>query len=667
MENSEKINPLEELHDRLKIGEATLSLPGLCTSSKAFVVSQVFKNLKVSRKPRHIVLLTNNMKQARILADDLKFFCGEDVVNTFPNISRSRNDVFASELPQISERNRVLERVPNENFITVAPIVSFLQKTLPKNKFSQYSFKLEKGGEYDRDEVIKKLIRAGFVQSPVVENVGEFTFRGGLLDLFTPCLSYPLRLEFFGDEIESIRYFDPETQMTTRKRSPKKVKVVPVREVIFSEENVARGRTNFKSFGDLNGIPKLERDKYLLDIENQIYFSGIDYLLPFFEENLTSPISYFPSDTVFFLDDPLALEDRFESHKEDEKSQYSEALEENRFYSTYDSANISYNDLVGLMGNAVYFDTLELEGVDRRKIRLEVQDNNDIISDMKNARLSSGSILAPLLRKIDTWTTSGFRINFVARTRSQAERLSSLFEEHDLHFSVVDKGKYRPDRNRKIYIGDLAAGFRLYSKSMVFITDEEIFGEKKHINQRKKTQKSDAFLTSFSELKENDFLVHVDHGVGLYHGLSRMGKGESETDFITLEYKDGDKLYIPVYRLNVVQKYTGGGDPQVDKMGSTRWQNTKKKVKESIFAMADELIKIYAAREKHRGYSFQPPDSIYREFEATFPFEETPDQLASIDWVWEDRGRSSSSITCCFIRKASCSSCSDDPTCRATL
>ena len=636
MENSTQDYDLENLYSLLQRDFVNVSLPGISLSSKAYIVSQVYNHLKTQGQEKHIVFITTDMKTSRTYLEDLSFFCGKNEVTIFPHLSAKRQDAFSSEMDAIIDRNRIFERSQREKFITIAPVISLLQKTIPVNKFLEYSFKLEKGDDYKRETLVERLITLGYTRSPITQNVGEFSFRGSIFDIFSPCLEHPVRIEFLGDEIETLRHYDPETQMSLEIKKPKKIRIIPVREIVFSEENIRTGKANFKNYGDTHGIAKADRDRFLHEIENKIYFPGIDYLLSFFENSLASPLSYFPKDTLFFIDDSLALEDRGEKYKNDEQLRLSEAAEEDAFCSTYASSNMVFDEIQAFTKNSIYFDTLEVDGTHRDKIKYDISSNSDIVRDMINARLNPAYMLDPLIDRIKKWEKHGYSLNFVSRSRTQGERLKALLEDREIACTIDEKGTYTKKEKLKIYIGKLSAGFKFYREKLVFITDEEIFGERKHVDIKKSKQKEDAFLTSFSELRLNDFVVHVDHGIGIYRGLTRMGEGEQETDFITLEYKDGDKLYIPVYRLNVIQKHTGGTLTSIDKLGGTKWLTLKKKVKASLYDMADELLKIFATREKKEGFLYAPPDNLYKEFEATFPFEETEDQLSAIEDIISD-------------------------------
>ena len=332
MSDFRKDQILEDLYFLIESGERRISLPNLTSSSQSYLVNRIQRWYGDRGGSRNLVVVTSDMKSSHLFRENLEFFCGKEDVQLFPNLSTGRHDVFASETSAIAARNRVLSALLNRPYITVVPIIALLQKTISPEKFARYSFSLKTGGEYGRDELIQKLLEIGYTGAPVVENVGEFSIRGGILDIFSPCTDYPVRIEFLGDQIESFRFFDPGSQMTLKKSAPRKVRVVPVREVVFNEENIRYAKGCFKNFGDANEIPKAERDRYLVDIENRIYFPGIDYFLPFFEKNTVSPVSYFPGDTVFFIDDVLALEDRALKYRQDEQLRYKEALSEKNFY-----------------------------------------------------------------------------------------------------------------------------------------------------------------------------------------------------------------------------------------------------------------------------------------------------------------------------------------------
>ena len=230
-------------------------------------------------------------------------------------------------------------------------------------------------------------------------------------------------------------------------------------------------------------------------------------------------------------------------------------------------------------------------------------------------------------------------------TLHSAERLQEMLENHGLRPNFSDKpfSAWTPADSSgwhgTLLLGNLHRGFSFPRAGLTLITESELFGEKRP-RKRPAIPLKDHALAAFSELQLDDYVVHADHGIGIYRGLLKLTLGEEEHDFLLIEYQGGDKLYLPVYRLNLVQKYAGGGEsgPRLDKLGGTSWEKAKKRVRKSLRELAEELVKLYATRTVLKGHAFPPPDEIYREFEASFEYEETPDQLQAIADVQKDMG-----------------------------
>jgi transcription-repair coupling factor (superfamily II helicase) len=243
--------------------------------------------------------------------------------------------------------------------------------------------------------------------------------------------------------------------------------------------------------------------------------------------------------------------------------------------------------------------------------------------------------LGPLIERLKTW--HGERVIFVAPTRADAVRLGELLSHYDLHVPVVNEPVsallVREDLTRAIVCGHLNQGFRLPEARLVFITFDEIFGTRRRQPSAVTKNYPSHFLTSLSELKQDDYVVHLDHGIGIYRGLKFMKVADIAGEFLHLEYAAGDRMYLPVDRINMVQKYIGGDGaaPALDRLGGTAWEKVKARARKSIFAMAEELVQLYALRETRAGTAFAAPDNLYKEFEAAFEYEETPDQQRAID------------------------------------
>ena len=257
------------------------------------------------------------------------------------------------------------------------------------------------------------------------------------------------------------------------------------------------------------------------------------------------------------------------------------------------------------------------------------------VAGASNGRETS---IRPLVDRMQGWERDGERVLLVVHDRAQANRLRGLLAVHEVEAPILDRpfSAVPAEARRAILIGELSAGFRLPVDGLSLVTGEEIFGERRR--RRGRAIDVGKFLASLAELKPDDLVVHIDHGIGRYKGLRHLTVADTEGDYLHLEYQGGDRLYVPVDRINVVEKYVGadGTAPELDKLGGTAWEKVKAKTREAVMEMAHELLDIYAAREVMEGHAFGAPDQYFREFEARFPFEETPDQERAIQDVLAD-------------------------------
>ncbi len=275
-------------------------------------------------------------------------------------------------------------------------------------------------------------------------------------------------------------------------------------------------------------------------------------------------------------------------------------------------------------------------------MRLSLRFATETTIDMKVEPAPDGEkILKPLVERLSASLAEKWRVMVICHQRNQAQRLYELLAPYALPLNVTDRD-FSTERSRRdgkvdLLVGKLSRGFRLQDERLMVVAEEEIFGKRQKRRGLSEVRQKQ-ILSSLAELKPGDFMVHLDFGVGTYRGLQHLVLGELEGDFLLLEYAGADKLYLPVDRINLVQRYVGaeGVEPKVDRLGGTSWEKAKAKAREAVKEMAEELLKIYAARQIQKGHSFSPPDDMFREFEAAFAYEETPDQMAAIEDVVRD-------------------------------
>ena len=602
-----------------------------------------------------VIVVTASGEEAESLAEDLSFFVhtmprdrtGEPPleIRTFPAWGVLPFEADSPDSRTVGERMRFLySLISGTPGIFVVPVTSLMQKLPPWELFVDSIKTITAKTEIGPDGLIAALVATGYESASLVTRVGEFSRRGGIIDFFSPLKGSPVRLEFFGDTIESLREFDPETQRSTGEIG--EAVVLPVRELILNPKGLEQFAKRFNEAA--RGDHRSASGQDLVDQLNQgILPPGGEFLAPFFYD-MESLFHYLPVNSFFALLEPDDLKKEIGEQIRKREEGRQEESDEGR---TLPEVTELYLDQEGIDAGLLNFPVLTLRllgtGAGHRMDTkssswLSVRLTKPIERESREQeQMPAPGTMAGLVEKLKRLREFN-RVAIVCGTDEAAARLKKLFMEYGLGVAI---GQHLPDQQAGPWpimalIGRLSDGFAWQELGVALITEEEIFGRKVHRPSASKS-KAAPFLSTFKELKPGDFVVHTDYGVGEYQGLTHINVDGFETDFLTLRYEPDAKLYVPLYSLDKVQKYIGieGLAPKLDKLGAPAWARTKEKARKDILEMAQQLVAIYAAREATQRPSFSPPDNLYREFESAFPYEETPDQQKAIEDVLADMQR----------------------------
>ncbi|MCA1588833.1 MAG: transcription-repair coupling factor [Acidobacteria bacterium] len=658
-ENTETTRLIREIRE----GDRVISVSGLTSiSAKAFVLAGV-----QAAAAKTFVVITDSNRDLEIFEGDLEFWTTRNrakpvtTASIDENQSAIRNpppaiialpsfdtNVYSGVSPHAETQERramaLWQLTRSEPDFLVTSARSLITRTVKLAEIEKLGTSIKRDEDIPPEELVARLVAAGYVREDPLNNFGQFSIRGGILDVWSPDSEFPVRIEFFGDTVDSIRSFDSETQRSTAQLP--KVSIAPMREIATTTQDF-RDWAFFarENFGGERFARNL-RDRTDFADEGE-WFSGSEFLLPLVKP-LEGTLFDYLADCVFVIDEPAIIEQTLGGFYEQLRTHYDQ---------TVASGDIA------LEPDALFLDASELRDQLEKKQRIELRalgkiaagtDENFQFDTEETAGVSAPLFLFPTAEKssdieIVSRSTRKFqgdvrqfaasmeadsvRSLFVLQTPGLAERLRDGLREFDGSLPT-----------ESIIIGDLSGGFELPSADFKLFTEIDIFGESQHAEHRppkiqRRTKSSvSAFISDFRDLKSGDFVVHVDHGIGRFEGLQTISAQGAEREFMLLLYGDDAKLFVPVERLDLVSRYSSGEAtaPTLDRLGGLGWQKTKAKAKRAMRDMADELLRLYAERKLVEGHAFASDSPWQNEFEDAFPYELTVDQGSAIEDVKND-------------------------------
>ncbi|MDJ0780491.1 MAG: transcription-repair coupling factor [Desulfosarcinaceae bacterium] len=619
-----------------------MDVSGVSGSARAALLAQLYE----ARRIPFLVVLPDS-KQAQILLQDLRFFSQrlELPLIYFPpydllpyKFISYHNEIAAGRIKALYQ---LLEasRPP----LVVTTVAGVMQRLIPKDELGAFNELLIAGEEIDPAALLQKLTMGGYSRATLVEETGDFCMRGGILDIFCPLYDDPLRIEFFGDMVESLRFFSATTQRTLTQVDD--VVILPARETLIKIETLEQTLARIRAQASELTVPVTQVRQVVARIKEEGLFPGIDGLMPLMYTKTDTLIDYFPADAAVVLVEPAQIDVAAHALREKAKEGFDQAREGRRLCVAPEAIYLSAEEMERRLaaGSHIHFRALPVHhrsSTDRMPAacRLDLQDTVEVAQQLKT-QLRRETPFEPLIEWIRVQQQAG-RITICAcHTAAQADRLAALLSNYHIRTAVADGIPSGEHNAGLVYtvVGEVSAGFVWPQRGVALITDNEIFGAG---FRHRKTPKSSsrAELLTVAELKRGDIVVHDEHGIGRYVGLIKIKHNGTVNDYIEIRFRDDDKLYLPVERMALIEKYMGvdGAPPPLDKMGGKSWEKVKRKVKRSTEKIAGELLKLYAARRAKKGYSFNEPDSSYGEFVTGFPYEATRDQDKAIENVLAD-------------------------------
>ncbi len=603
------------------------ALPALHGSADAYALAQIALDLK--SRGQMLAIVVANASDAQRLLDEIPWFGGDQLrCHLLPDWETLPYDAFSPHQDLVSERLATLHEISSGQCdVMLVPATTALVRMAPPSFLAAYTFFFQQGESLDEAQLKSQLTLAGYTHVTQVMSPGEYSVRGGLIDLFPMGSALPYRLDLFGDTIETIRTFDADTQ---RSLYPvKQVRLLPGREFPMDEASRTAFRSRWREH--FEGDPS--RAVIYKDIGAGIASAGIEYYLPLFFEQTATLFDYLPQGAVLAtVGDIEASIKRFWT---DTSSRY-------RFIKADRERPIMAPEELFL--NEEQFFVLA-----KPYPQIAVRKNADAGASELSAPVPDIAVNRhlddPLTNLRAYLMQSGSRVMICAESNGRRETLQQYFNEYDLPLAGVEgyEGFIASDARLALGVAPLHAGFELSADGvrLIFITETELYaGSGRRVGKKKQeaVTQVESMVRDLSELKIGDPVVHVNHGIGRYMGLTSMDLGEGEAEFLHLEYAKETKLYVPVSQLHVISRYSGASpdDAPLHTLGSGQWEKAKRKAAEQVRDTAAELLNLYARRALRQGHAFEYSAHDYERFADSFGFEETPDQQEAINNVVRD-------------------------------
>ena len=625
-----------QLIEKINSNNGPIATYGIVDESIGHINYAINEHVK---KP--VLIVTYDEMKAKKIYEDIKKF-NEENVELFENREVIFYKVDAISSERLVNRLKVFSRViKGEPIIVVAHIEALLNKIMNPDIYGSHFICIDKEDTIDVDDLTNKFIQCGYEREHMVEAVGQFSIRGGIIDFFPPSSQNPYRIELFGDEIDSIRIFDIESQRSLELVD--QAYISPVKEVLILDEYREAIIENLNL--DLkNATKKLNKDprvkerleekflEYIEEIRERVSISNLDMIIPYIPDKyLGSLLDYFSNDTIVFIDEPKRIEERIRNTKEQFLLKYSELLQIGEVLSGHEKIRYEYDQI-------------------REKIEEKIAIVNSAIlsigNDLKPAEIvkfptktmqSFHNNMELLNEELNHYKYRGYKVIIFAGSEERAKGLQAALMDLGLVTSYVEDYEHEI-KSSQIFIspGSINRGFEYPDIKFAAISHKEIFKSTKDSRRVKKKSKGE--VLSFSDLKIGDYVVHENYGIGQYGGIEKLNIQGVIKDYLTINYRGNDKLYVPIDQMNLIQKYVGGEGtrPKVNKLSSSEWAKAKQRAKKAVEDMAKDLLELYAKRETQKGYAFSEDTIWQKQFEDSFPYQETDAQLRSIEEIKKD-------------------------------
>lgn len=654
-------NPLVDLAEYtdmkqdLDKGKGPVQISGVTDSQKVHVMHELSKD-----NPWRLVV-TYDDTRAKEIFDDFSYFEPNTWLYPARDLLFYSSDIHGNLLTR--QRMQVFKHLlEDEGGVVVTTVDGLMDHLLPLSMIKESCLNIMVGQTLDMEEIKHLLTGMGYERMGQVDGMGQFSVRGGILDVFPLTEEVPVRIELWGDEVDSIRSFDAESQRSIQQMD--EVTIYPAAELILTKKDIEEGilcleadeKKQEKAFRDQKKPEEAQRIRRAVGELVESLKEGFDV------QTLDAYIRYFCKDTVSFLDymkevgakvtlvssgaagktaekkqtsglalildEPQRMKEKAETVETEFRESMSHRLEQ--CYILPGQADLLFASKT-VLADCHTPHSIFMTGLDQRLPGMTPKAKYSLTGKNLNSYQNSFEIL---IKDLTKWKKDGYRVVLLSASRTRASRLAGDLREYDLRaFCPEDAGRPVAPGEIMVTYGKLHKGFEYPLIKFVVITEGDMFGVEKRKKKRKKYNYEGKKISSFSELSVGDYVVHESHGLGVYKGIEKIEQDHVIKDYIKVEYGDGGNLYLPATRLEGIQKYAGADAkvPKLNKLGGTEWTKTKTKVRTAVREIAKELVELYAARQDAEGFQYGPDTVWQKEFEEMFPYDETDDQLTAID------------------------------------
>ncbi|MFC7061767.1 transcription-repair coupling factor [Halobacillus seohaensis] len=623
--------------DGFQSGMKEQMIAGLSGASRSLMVSLLHESLQ-----RPVLVVTHQLIQAQQIYDDMVEMADDEQVHLYPV-----NELIASEIavasPELrSQRIDALSKWLNQDSgILIAPVAALKRIMPPKDYWEHYKLPFRVGEEIDLSQYLERFVSMGYERTDMVSSPGEFSVRGGIIDVYPLTTEYPYRIELFDTEVDSIRTFDSETQRSHSKFEH--IEVGPASEMLLTDEDFTRVAQRLEGAlsHSLQKLTKNEAKETLNShIEHDITrlhhrerFQEMYKYIGYYYEHPVSLLDYLPENGLVVLDEMSRIQETAVRLDQEEAEWYNSLLEVNQMVRDL-RISFDWHDTWANMKQTKLYLSVFMRHIPN------TQPQNVVNISSRQMQQFHGQMNL-LKNEMDRWLKQGYSVVILAPDDSRADKIHSVLLDYEMEAVVSKEPLKLPVTMPTIIKGNISSGFEWPMHKVAVLTENELFKKRTAKPKRRQKMTNAERIKDYQELKVGDYVVHANHGIGKYIGIETLKMGDSHKDFLMLKYSGNDKLFVPIDQIDLIQKYVSseGKEPKVYKLGGSEWAKVKSRVQSSVEDIADDLIQLYAEREASKGHAFAEDGEMQRDFEGAFSYEETEDQVRCIVEIKEDMQR----------------------------